>query len=214
MDVQLVGSVHVIAGTDAVIEELSEFLARTGVVARGDPDLYVRSYARFGADDARALHERAVLRPRQGGRRVFVIATPTMTTEAQNALLKTFEEPPAGALFFVIMPSPGTLLPTLRSRMQQLAIQSPGRQHGVDVPGFLAASASDRLDLLKPLLEKDEDDKRDLRPILAFLSELETRLSDRPEAVRAVYAARVYVTDKGALIKPLLEQVALLVPRT
>jgi hypothetical protein len=72
--------------------------------------------------------------------------------------------------------------------------------------------------MLKPLLDKDKDDRRDLGAIITFLSSLERTLATvKPlEHVRAglesVYRARKHVTDKGALVKPLLEQVALLVP--
>ena len=73
--------------------------------------------------------------------------------------------------------------------------------------------------MLKPLLEKDEDDLRDVAAILAFLSSLERemvqeslRVSFR-EGIESVYRARKYVMDKGALVKPLLEQVAILSPR-
>ena len=67
--------------------------------------------------------------------------------------------------------------------------------------------------MLKPLLEKDEDDKRDIGKIVAFLSALERALKRKPEGLHAIYRARKYIGDKGALVKPLLEQVALLVPK-
>jgi hypothetical protein len=138
-----------------------------------------------------------------------------MTTEAQNALLKTLEEPSAQATFFIIVPSPETLLPTLRSRMQTLLLTSNSATlYVVDPIGFLAASSTERLELLKPLLEKDTDERRDLAAVIEFLAGLEQVLAERtersPEALAAIYRARKYITDKGALVKPLLEQVALL----
>jgi hypothetical protein len=105
--------------------------------------------------------------------------------------------------------------------MQILTLQAAGDDGQVDVAKFLAATPEKRLELLKPLLQKDSDDKRDLRPIFSFLASLETALSDAPDGLQAacrlglesVYRARKYLNDKGALLKPLLEQVALLVPR-
>lgn len=211
----LVGNAHLIAGTKAVIPNVLSLLQKEGIETRGNPDIYVREYARFGADDARELRERALLRSTTGDSRIFIIATPSMTTEAQNALLKTLEEPPADAMFFFIVSSPQSLLPTLRSRMQIMDVGHPyiGTDEIVDARKFLAATPEKRLEMLKPLLEKDDDDKRDLRPILDFFSSLETNLSTSPEGLRALYSARKYIGDKGALIKPLLEQVALLTPR-
>jgi DNA polymerase-3 subunit delta' len=45
-----------------------------------------------------------------------------MTEQAQNALLKSLEEPPPTSHVFVITPSPQTLLPTIRSRCQTLRL--------------------------------------------------------------------------------------------
>src|SRR3989338_7749303 len=150
-----------------------------------------------------------------GKRRVFVIAAPDMNREAQNALLKPLEEPPGDALFFFILPSPETLLPTLRSRVQLLALGGKEKGESVDVKKFLGALPPKRLELLKPLLEKGEDEKRDLGAILGFLASLERALAKAKEAtgLHAIYRARKYVSDRGALVKPLLEQVALLLPR-
>ena len=45
-----------------------------------------------------------------------------LTMEAANAILKWIEEPSAGRLFLLLTTSPSSLLPTLRSRVQQLRI--------------------------------------------------------------------------------------------
>ena len=59
--------------------------------------------------------------PQASDRRVVVIDDAhRMTSEAANALLKTLEEPPAQALMLLITDSPETLLPTIRSRCQQV----------------------------------------------------------------------------------------------
>ncbi len=48
-----------------------------------------------------------------------------LTPQAQNALLKTIEEPPAGTMLILTAPGDRGILPTIRSRVQQLAIQPP-----------------------------------------------------------------------------------------
>jgi hypothetical protein len=45
-----------------------------------------------------------------------------MTAQAQNALLKTLEEPPAGTIMILTAPSELSLLPTIRSRLQLLTL--------------------------------------------------------------------------------------------
>lgn len=56
---------------------------------------------------------------------VIVEDSHLMTTEAQNALLKTLEEPPAGSLIIMTVSHEPALLPTVRSRAQSLPVQRP-----------------------------------------------------------------------------------------
>lgn len=209
----LSGSAHLIAGNTETIPGVLALLEQRGIATVANPDLYVRTYTHFGIDEARELRDRASMGALGGGVRAFVIVASGMTNEAQNALLKTLEEPPAGSAFFIIVQSPETLLPTLRSRMQTLVLAGAETAGLVDAKSFLAAVPAKRLDLLKPLLERGDDDRRDIGGIIAFLSSLERALAAHPEGLQSVYRARKYMSDKGALVKPLLEQVALLVPR-
>lgn len=209
---KLAGNAHLIAGNAGMVSDVLALLEKEGIETHGNPDVYARAYTHFGIDEARELRDRAALGGLGGGVRVFIVAMPGMTNEAQNALLKTLEEPAAGSRFFIIVPSPEGLLSTLRSRMQTLALAGTDVAGAVDARSFLAASPAKRLDMLKPLLEKGDDDRRDIGGIIAFLSSLERALASYPEGLRSVYQARKYMSDKGALVKPLLEQMALLTP--
>lgn len=51
-----------------------------------------------------------------------------MTVEAQNALLKTLEEPPAGTIIIITVSYEPALLPTVRSRAQTIRVERPDRQ--------------------------------------------------------------------------------------
>ena len=212
------GHAYLVAGRSEDIGAVFEVLKKEGIETEKNPDLYVSRFGQFAIDDARKLTERAALRA-IGTRRVFVIALDSINAEAQNALLKTLEEPPGGALFFILHPAPDTLLPTIRSRVQMLALPSRAAHAPlIDVTSFLKAAPAKRLDMLKPLLEKDQAEHRDFGEILAFLSALEKELAQRVKegkgeegGLHAVYRARRYIGDRGALVKPLLEQVALLV---
>lgn len=214
-----VGNVHLVAGNAETIPRVLAFLEKEGMHIQGNPDVYVRTYENFGVDEARELRERASLGAFGKNARVFVVSATRMTSEAQNAFLKTLEEPPANAIFFIILPAPEMLLPTLRSRAQHFVL--PGKtaeddpKSQVDAHAFLKALPQNRLDMLKPLLEKDADDRRDMGAILNFLFSVERHISKGKfrEGLESVYRARKYLSDKGALIKPLLEQVALLTPR-
>ena len=223
---------YLIRGGEESLDMLVAKLEKEKVIGRGNPDLFTRSYRKFGVDEAEELRARARAKPIAGAHRVFALYTPSMTTEAQNALLKTLEEPAANALFFLIVPSPEMMLPTIRSRVQHLflpAERGAGQvQTLVDVDDFLAAPAEKRLTMLKPLYEHDEDEGRDIGAVIAFLQSLERRFARLPElggqakekmspyttaSIHAIYRARKYATDKGSLLKALLEQVALLAPK-
>ena len=56
-----------------------------------------------------------------GGRRVFVLGDVDFTREAANALLKFFEEPPAGVVLLIVTTNaPARLLATIRSRLVEV----------------------------------------------------------------------------------------------
>lgn len=59
---------------------------------------------------------------------IIVDEAQTMTVEAQNALLKLLEEPPAGTVFVLNVRNVQELLPTVRSRAQHIAIRQPTRE--------------------------------------------------------------------------------------
>ncbi len=65
----------------------------------------------------------ASIRPFHSARKVFIIEDgDILTTEAQNALLKILEEPPAYAVFLILSTASGQLLETIRSRCLKLQL--------------------------------------------------------------------------------------------
>ncbi len=72
-------------------------------------------------DDIDFINDLSAYRPFEGERRVFIIQdAERIRVDAQNHLLKTLEEPPSATLFILITEHPRALLPTIRSRCQQL----------------------------------------------------------------------------------------------
>lgn len=206
---------YLIRGDARTLDVLFQKLIDENVTVKASPDYYVRVFTKFVADDAEEIRRRATLKPIHDNVRLFLISFPSATTEAQNALLKLLEEP-GDAVFFLVTPSPDTLLPTIRSRVQTLDMGEA--ETGVDVESFLSSSSSERLLLLKPLYEH-EAGERDIAGILAFLHSLErvfsrkVRSAEAQQGIAAIYRARKFVTDKGSLLKPLLEQIALIAPK-
>ena len=105
-------------------------------------------------DQVREAIERSAYRPFEGRRRVVIVDdADAMMAEAQNALLKTLEEPPPASSFVLVTSRPDLLLPTVRSRCQRLRFGrlAPGeiaavlmRDHGyAAADAHAAASAAD-----------------------------------------------------------------------
>ncbi|MBK3392775.1 DNA polymerase III subunit delta' [Psychrobacter sp. M9-54-1] len=74
-------------------------------------------------DDIRALQP-FIYQGGQGMRICVLDYAEQMTIAAANALLKTLEEPQAQVHLFLISDTPAQLLPTIKSRVQQLALQT------------------------------------------------------------------------------------------
>ncbi|MEK7086397.1 MAG: hypothetical protein AAB951_01255 [Patescibacteria group bacterium] len=95
-----------------------------GMKIASNPDVVVMRYGLLTVDDARRVSELAAGKAFAGDTKAVIISASRAYHEAQNALLKVFEEPPAGTYLFLIMPSLGGLLPTLRSRVQIFDMQT------------------------------------------------------------------------------------------
>ena len=196
------------------LEDILSQLKKIGFDSKANPDFWHIDTENFTIDDARTIKEMQSERPIAGDRRVFVIETFAMTTEAQNALLKVFEEPTAGALFIIIAPSAHILLPTLRSRMNVIQNKKTQILSPIDPKKFMASPAAKRIDMLKPILEyKDSEGnkKADKKAAAAFLSTLRVETTDFA-ALEAIDQGLFYLFDRSSSVKLLLETVALSIP--
>jgi DNA polymerase-3 subunit delta' len=124
-------------------------------IARGiHPDVIAIEPGEMGSikiEQVRDAIERAGYRPFEGRRRVVIVdAADAMVDAAQNALLKTLEEPPSASIFLLVTSMPDALLPTVRSRCPQLRFgeltpaevtEALIRDHGYSAPDARAAAA-------------------------------------------------------------------------
>ena len=86
------------------------------------PDLLVWSHEKpktFSVEEVRALTADVSIRPFESERKIYIVPDAhLMRAEAQNALLKTLEEPPDYAVLILLTSSPDAMLETVRSRCQ------------------------------------------------------------------------------------------------
>ena len=104
-------------------------LRKLGLIVGDDGKLS----SQIPVDAVRALSGFLSVAGHRGGRRVVLIdPAQAMNGVAANALLKSLEEPSAGVTFLLISDRPEMLLPTIRSRCQQVTVPAPHHREAQD----------------------------------------------------------------------------------
>ncbi|MFA5998164.1 MAG: hypothetical protein WC814_02145 [Candidatus Paceibacterota bacterium] len=213
------------AGAEEGIEAAQAWAERElGMKVQGNPDIIVLKYGLLSVEDARRVSELAAGAPFAGDTKVVIIAANRAYHEAQNALLKLFEEPPSGTYLFFILPSLGGLLPTLRSRVQVLDTHKGLRKSFIPAAAaeFMKASKEKRSALIKNLTSgKDEEERRENREeAIAILNGVEAVAYEklkRGDGVAALLSdiatLRGHLYDRSAPVRMILEHLSLVIPK-
>ncbi len=121
------------AGKRSVALDIASVLLRTTLEKLNQHPYFTLLAAAAGktisVDDVRGITHFLMLRATSNNdvsRVVVVEQAQRMTVQAQNALLKTIEEPPAGTVLILTAPGELGLLPTIQSRVQTLQLRQPG----------------------------------------------------------------------------------------
>jgi DNA polymerase III delta prime subunit len=139
-----------------------------------------------------------------GGRRVIIIdLAHQLSAEAQNALLKVLEEPPASTLFILATCRPESLLATVRSRCAELYFPAGPSDSSSELTGALELNLFDRLLLAKQLV----DAKVDLGPAAATLHHAVTAAvragnTSPADAARSLNALELFRRQLDAKVAP------------
>ena len=119
-----------------VVEDEGE---EEGSKAKKKPSAYIT------IEQVRDLNDFVNLSAHRGGRRVTLIhPAEVLNAAAANALLKTLEEPPAGAMFILVSHQWRRLLPTIRSRCRRFPMALPAKMDAMawlDAAGLEQAEA-------------------------------------------------------------------------
>lgn len=212
------------AGISTALATIEESL---GMKVKANPDVIVLRYGLLTVEDARKIISIAQQGSIGGEHKAIVVAVSRIYHEAQNALLKLFEEPPQGTYLFLVLPTVDLLLPTLRSRVVvlPLSLSTDGRPKiGTSelVEDFLKAGKERRSTIIKRLVSSnDEDERRAARDeALALVQGIEevayTKWRGDPRLTALlsdISILRGYLHDRSAPLKMILEHISLILPR-
>ncbi len=198
----------------AVLLEQSYPNIKDALLSYGDTSNYEVSifpFTTLGIGEVKQLILEASFRPREGTCRLLVVNLTAITFEAQQALLKILEEPPATTLFLFITSPELQLLPTVRSRFHKLENTGTLSPIPVAFASFLKSPLAYRQEeITKKMTKKD----------LVWVEEIKVGLKDYVAKNSASLVAVLptismiinLLNTRGASNKMLREELALSLP--
>src|SRR3989344_1498830 len=218
---------------DEVVGEVLSFCKNINIKPSGNPDFCHISIDNFKIDEAFSLRAMSTDKSFSPGKKIYIVCTNSMSLDAQNVLLKMFEEPIENTIFFLIVPDVNSLLKTLVSRFYFISSKSDLAEGTQDAEKFLLMSLRNRIDFIKELLTESEEEDEEGNGIvildstrskaLKFLNALESVTVSKTvfdkNMSRAVLDAfehfskvREFLRMPGSSAKILMESVALATP--
>ena len=178
-----------------------------GVELANNPDFFAFRTETFGIDEARKLR---LLSTRKSitGRKIFLITPMRLTLEAQNALLKTFEDPSPDTLFFLAVREEALIVPTLRSRMQAIRIHGNNASMSAEAEKFLSLSIKNRLLFAKSFADAEKNLSVFLDDLLCLLR----KRSGMQKSLEKVYNIKRSIGDSITIPRLVLEHLSLVLP--
>ncbi len=226
------GNLHhayfLVGDMESVFSDLKSFLENeVRINTTGNPDFWYGKYNTLNIENARMIAESQErksfsdhLEAELPSKKIFIIQTDFITEEAQNSLLKVFEEPTAGTHFFIISPQ-DVLLPTLRSRMVVIQVESykaptilSGSRLNASASKILNLGIAERLAKVKEITDAIGDEDATKQDAITFLNQIESELykngiEKNSKSLEICQQARAGLYDRGAPVKIILENVVL-----
>lgn len=144
----------------------------------------------IGIAEVRNMQKTLFLAPYQGAEKSVILENAhTLTIEAQNALLKVLEEPPADTYLFLSAATSSTFLPTILSRCTLVQLEEEKQSISPEMQDRLARDMdvikSENINSQLALAEKVSLDKDNLTPWFEqILGMLRENLLENPTDVR------------------------------
>jgi hypothetical protein len=208
---------------DLIVPEILTFCETINIKISGNPDFAQIVIDNFKIDEAFELRSMSTNKGFSTSKKIFLLCVNTFSLDAQNVLLKMFEEPIENTHFFLVVPDTNALLKTLVSRFYLISSRQ-GLVGDGEAKKFLAMSLSLRLNFLKDFLAEEEEEKVSTDSAraksLRFLNALEATLYKKfilktvfdTTFFEHIFKAREFLRMPGSSTKSLMESVALIVP--
>ncbi len=211
---------------EEVVPEILTLLGTMGMQTSGNPDFLELNLDSFKIEDARNLKSYTTdmsFSSQKNAKKIFIISANSFLLEAQNAMLKMFEEPVENTHFFIIVPDADTLLKTFLSRFYVVYGEQNLKKELGEAEKFISMSLQLRINFLKELLvEPGESEEVSLidsaKPkAIKFLNAVETvlhkKLKNLPvSCFKQIFKVREFLRQPGSSAKNLMESVALAIP--
>lgn len=209
---------------EKILPEILEFIQKMDIKVVNNPDFCNMSYDSFKIEDARNLKSKSLEKAFSSKKKIYVVTANNFLIEAQNTLLKMFEEPIENTHFFIIVPDIDVLLKTLVSRFYLI---KGDRDLSVEIKNaekFVSLPYKDRIIFIKDLLQGTDDTEitRDTpkSKALIFLNALEIFLHKKYleknvkniDFFEQIFKVREFLRQPGSSTKSLMESVALTIP--
>lgn len=144
------------------LEQINQILTQSGL-SQNHPNMLWIDDDKPGIAQARKIIEHLTLKPYQDkSQAVVVMFADNLSEDAQNALLKTLEEPPDSAIIILGASSEDNLLPTVLSRCHVMNYESRdansklNQQDREEIEKLQASSLEKRFQLIEKLENKEE----------------------------------------------------------
>lgn len=196
------------------IKKIQEILDQEKLALPHPDVLYFLDDQKLGVAEAKMIRAHLSLKPYSGGGRAVVLESAhNLTQEAQNALLKTLEEPPPNTILLLGSSLKYSLLPTILSRCQIDYLDKGISDHlklvkfFEDIIELQAASMEKRFEYIERL----EDKEKFLKALVAYFRDQLKKDPNKVEYVKSLLLAESW-TAQNVNIRAILEYLMLKLP--
>ncbi len=198
------------SSSEEISQSIESYLKPAGLHTKHPDLLFYPTGSKLGIEEARKIKEHFSLKPYSAkGRGVVLEEASVLTTDAQNALLKTLEELPTEGILILGATSDSKFLPTVLSRCQVIRLQVTGdrgqNEKQKEIELLLSATMEERFEYVEKLKEKEEF----LHSLVSFFHQ---KLPANKEFVRQLLQAEEYA-NQNVNIRAILEYLMLNLPK-